>query len=71
MSSTGIIFTDGDQWHEQRQYALRNLREYGFGRRFDALEEEIDTQIAQYVDLVKNGPKYPHENVRCCSRYGL
>lgn len=54
---------EGDIWHEQRRFALRYLRDFGFGRRFDALEKESEIQIAQYIDLVNNGPKYPHEEV--------
>ncbi|XP_031627920.1 probable cytochrome P450 304a1 [Contarinia nasturtii] len=58
----GIFFTEGDIWHEQRRYTLRYLRDFGFGRRYDLLEKEIEIQIAQYLDIIKNGPKYPHEN---------
>lgn len=60
----GIFFRDGDLWHEQRRFTLRYLRDYGFGRRFDELEQEISFQIGQYIDMIKNGPKYPHEQVR-------
>lgn len=51
-------------WHEQRRFALRYMRDYGFGRRFDSLEKEVEIQIAQFIDIVKNGPKYQHEQVR-------
>lgn len=54
---------DGEVWHEQRRFTLRHLRDSGFGRRFDILEKEIEIQISQFIDLVKNGPKYPHEEV--------
>lgn len=60
---TGIFFTENSLWHEQRRFALRYLRDYGFGRRFDALEKEIQIQIAQFIDILKSGPKYPHEKV--------
>lgn len=59
----GIFFTDSAIWHEQRRFALRYLRDFGFGRRFDALEKEIEIQIAQCIDIVKNGPKYRWERV--------
>lgn len=29
----GVLLTDENFWHEQRRYVLRNLREFGFGRR--------------------------------------
>lgn len=51
-------------WHEQRRFILRYLRDFGFGRRFDILEQEIQMQIAQFIDIIKNGPKYDHERVR-------
>lgn len=46
-----------------RRFTLRYLRDFGFGRRFDSLEKEIEIQIAQLIDIVKNGPKYEHEKV--------
>lgn len=64
MCVTGITLVDGELWHEQRRFALRYMRDYGFGRRFDALEKEVEIQIAQFIDIVKNGPKYQHEKVR-------
>lgn len=63
MHFLGIFFTENDLWHEQRRFTLRYLRDFGFGRRFDTLEMEIQSQIAQYIDIVKNGPKYEHEMV--------
>lgn len=60
----GIFFTEGDSWHEQRRYALRNLRDFGFGRRFDELELEINEEITQFINLLKNGPVYEHEKVK-------
>lgn len=46
-----------------RRFTLRYLRDFGFGRRLETFEMEIQSQIAQYIDLVKNGPKYEHEMV--------
>lgn len=63
LNFAGIFFTENDLWHEQRRFTIRYLRDFGFGRRFETLELEIQSQIAQYIDLVKNGPKYDHEMV--------
>lgn len=60
----GIFFTEGEQWHEQRRYFLRNLRDYGFGRRYDELELEMRDELSGFIDLLRNGPKYEHEKVR-------
>lgn len=62
-TQTGIFFTEGDIWHDQRRFTLRYLRDFGFGRRFDSLEKEIEIQIAEYFDIIKSGPKFSHENV--------
>lgn len=35
---------------------------------FDKLEKEIEIQLAQLIDIVKNGPKYEHEKV-CHKNY--
>ncbi|XP_031625482.1 probable cytochrome P450 304a1 [Contarinia nasturtii] len=57
----GIFFTEGPLWHEQRRFALRNLRDFGFGRRQDELELELHDEILNLLDLIKNGPKYDFE----------
>ncbi|KAL5273206.1 hypothetical protein ACFFRR_000148 [Megaselia abdita] len=48
-------------WKEQRRFILRHLRDYGFGRRFQELELVINEEIRDMIDIMKNGPKYPHE----------
>lgn len=60
---SGIFFTQEETWHEQRRFLLRHLRDYGFGRRFDELEVEINDEILQFFDLIKNGSKYDFEKV--------
>lgn len=62
-SISGIFFTDGQTWFEQRRFALRNLRDFGFGRRQDELESEIEDEILNLIDLLKKGPKYEFEQV--------
>lgn len=42
---------------------LRYMRDFGFGRRFDELELEINDELVQLVDFLKNGPKYDFEKV--------
>lgn len=61
--SIGIFFIDGPVWKEQRRFTLRHLRDYGFGRRFESLENEIKDEIMNFVNLIKEGPKYEHEKV--------
>lgn len=59
----GIFFASGDLWHQQRRFALRHLRDYGFGRRFDELELELSDEIQDFIDLLRNGPRYDYEKV--------
>lgn len=59
----GIFFTEGQHWFEQRRFVLRYLRDYGFGRRYDSLEREIQTELTQYLEVLKYGPKFEFEKV--------
>lgn len=59
----GIFFAEGQFWHEQRRFMLRNLRDFGFGRRFDELEIEINEELLNFISFLKNGPKYDFEEV--------
>ncbi|XP_067625773.1 probable cytochrome P450 304a1 [Eurosta solidaginis] len=57
----GIFFREGPVWKEQRRFILRYLRDFGFGRRFTELESAIKEEITDLLDLIRNGPCYPHE----------
>lgn len=59
----GIFFTDGPFWKEQRRFFLRYIRDFGFGRRFESLEKHINDELLSFVDVIKNGPKFIHEEV--------
>jgi hypothetical protein len=37
---------------EQRRFALRHLREFGFGRRFPLLEDIVREEIQDILDLL-------------------
>ncbi|XP_011639779.1 probable cytochrome P450 304a1 [Pogonomyrmex barbatus] len=57
----GIFFIDGLKWHEQRRFALRYMRDFGFGRRQEKLETEIMDEMSLLIDILKNGPIYEGE----------
>lgn len=57
----GIFFTDGGYWSDQRRFALRNLRDSGFGRRYQEYEIEVRDELQNLVAMIKEGPKYEHE----------
>lgn len=58
----GIFFIEGDFWLHQRRFSLRNLRDFGFGRRHQDYEVEVIDEMKNLVDLIKSGPKYDHES---------
>lgn len=60
-SLRGIFFTEGDYWLQQRRFTLRNLRDFGFGRRFPEYETEVLEEMKNFVDQIKEGPKFEHE----------
>lgn len=37
------------------------MRDFGFGRRFSELELDIEEELRQLIEMIKSGPKYPHE----------
>ncbi|XP_026470621.1 probable cytochrome P450 304a1 [Ctenocephalides felis] len=59
------IFTDGNFWHEQRRFALRYMRDFGFGRRCPSLEAMINEELNDLINLLKNGPVEKDENLVC------
>lgn len=40
---------------------LRYLRDFGFGRRHEELEAHIRDELTDFINMVRDGPKYPHE----------
>lgn len=57
----GIFFLDGLYWQDQRRFTLRNMRDFGFGRRFDEYELEVNNELQQMIQMFKDGPKYGYE----------
>ncbi|XP_014480099.1 PREDICTED: probable cytochrome P450 304a1 isoform X2 [Dinoponera quadriceps] len=57
----GITFTDGPLWREQRRFFLRNVRDFGFGRRQEAFEREILDEVSLLINILKHGPIYDGE----------
>lgn len=57
----GIFFTDGGYWNDQRRFTLRNLRDFGFGRRYQDYEIEVRDELKNLIAMIKEGPRYEHE----------
>ena len=43
----GIMLTNGDQWSHQRRFALKTLKDFGFGKQ--SLESTINTEIDEMI----------------------
>ncbi|XP_078039429.1 putative cytochrome P450 304a1 [Augochlora pura] len=52
----GIFFTEGLFWKYQRRFALKNMRDFGFGRRQEKYEADMMEEVIQLIDTLKNGP---------------
>ncbi|VVD05001.1 unnamed protein product [Leptidea sinapis] len=59
----GIFFTDGYFWHVQRRFTLRYMRDSGFGRRDNVLEDVIAHNTKEVMNIVINGPQTIEEKV--------
>ncbi|XP_076650620.1 methyl farnesoate epoxidase [Halictus rubicundus] len=53
----GILFTDSDLWHSQRRFALRTLRQYGFGKYSMEyiLQQDASTLTNMIIELTADG----------------
>ena len=47
----GIVFTEGRKWQEQRRFALRRLRDFGFGTR--SMEAIVQDEIQELIERLK------------------
>ncbi|XP_044259444.1 probable cytochrome P450 303a1 [Tribolium madens] len=50
----GVLLTDSDFWQEQRRFILRQLREFGFGRKnmSSMIEEETGIMVESYQKML-------------------
>ncbi|XP_031345329.1 probable cytochrome P450 304a1 [Photinus pyralis] len=61
----GIIFTDGYHWKEQRRFSLRQLRDFGFGRRFAPTEELFESEIKALIEYINTNPSPEDHDIHC------
>ncbi|XP_001237486.2 probable cytochrome P450 304a1 [Anopheles gambiae] len=57
----GINFIDGPGWKDQRWFFLRHLRDYGFGRRSEQYEQEMEKELWKLVGQLASGERYGYE----------
>lgn len=56
---TGLIFTQGPLWEEQRKFTVRHLRDLGFGKTSieNQIKDEINELINEIADTAKADPQ--------------
>ena len=47
----GILFSDGQNWHEMRRFTLRNLRDFGMGK--TSLEGVVQREITELLTHIE------------------
>uniref|UniRef100_A0A182LWT9 Uncharacterized protein n=1 Tax=Anopheles culicifacies TaxID=139723 RepID=A0A182LWT9_9DIPT len=57
----GINFIDGPSWKDQRWFFLRHLRDYGFGRRSEQYEKEVENELERLVEQLTTDQRYGYE----------
>ncbi|CAL8110137.1 unnamed protein product [Orchesella dallaii] len=53
----GILFQDGEEWQEQRRFALRHLRDFGFGKR--SMENLVMDEVTELIKGFRRDSKKP------------
>jgi cytochrome P450 len=53
----GLIFTEGKEWVEQRRFALRTLRDFGFGKK--SMESAVHEEIKDLIETFKKSAGKP------------
>jgi hypothetical protein len=51
ISVRGVMFSNGSEWHEQRRFSLRQLRDFGFGKM--SMEHLIHEEIMKCIKMIK------------------
>lgn len=59
----GIFFTEGELWRSNRRFALRHMRDFGYGRRQESFELDLAAEVQDLLRLIREGPgpMAPHE----------
>ena len=48
----GLVHSEGDEWREQRRFALKHLKDFGFGK--SSMEEMIRLEVTDLADHLRS-----------------
>ncbi len=57
----GIIFVGGDGWREMRRFAMRTLRDFGYGKQKD-MQAAIDEEVTTLLESLENVATSPSKD---------
>lgn len=52
LENAGILFTEGEEWKEQRKFSRQQLRDFGFGTK--SMKDYVEKAIAETVKIIKD-----------------
>jgi methyl farnesoate epoxidase/farnesoate epoxidase len=58
----GIINTEGEHWEQLRRFTLRQLRDFGFGKK--SMEGLIMEELKEIVEWMKSKEGFPVEDIK-------
>ena len=55
----GVLISEGRTWVEQRKFALRTLRDFGFGK--SSMEEMIREEVQLFTEEIRRSEREPFD----------
>ena len=59
------LYSEGKTWVDQRRFALRTLRDFGFGKQ--GMEEMIQDEVEMFKNLISQVQSNAYKNDECHS----
>lgn len=59
------LYSEGKTWVDQRRFALRTLRDFGFGKQ--GMEEMIQDEVEMFKNLISQVQSNAYRNDECYS----
>jgi len=62
VSVLGVVNSEGPHWEELRQFTLRQLRDFGFGK--NEMQASIMAEVNAFIELIGDAEGEPVSNVK-------